>query len=107
MEDDMTEVTREVIIDLLPAYFSGEASEQTRQLVEGYFEGDPEFARMARHMNNKLLQAVPVELPQNHQMRTLRRAQTANMWRVIALAVALLFITMVASFFVLVAFVVP
>jgi anti-sigma factor RsiW len=105
MEDDVTEVTREVIIDLLPAYFSGEASEQTRQLVEGYFEGDPEFARMARHMNDKLLQAVPVELPQNHQMKTLRRAQSATMWRVIALAVVLLFITMVASFFVLVMFV--
>jgi len=30
-------VTREVMTDLLPVYFSGEASEDTKQLVEIYF----------------------------------------------------------------------
>jgi anti-sigma factor RsiW len=40
-------VTREVIYDLLPAYFAGDASDDTRALVEAYFETDPEFARMA------------------------------------------------------------
>ena len=32
---------REVIIDLLPAYFSGEASAATRTLVEDYFPREP------------------------------------------------------------------
>lgn len=41
-------VTRDVITDLLPVYFSGEASEDTKQLVEGYFHGDPDFERIAR-----------------------------------------------------------
>jgi anti-sigma factor RsiW len=40
-------VTRNVIFDLLPAYFSGEASAETRALVEEFFATDPEFARMA------------------------------------------------------------
>ena len=40
-------VTRDVIYDLLPAYFAGDASDDTRALVEAYFETDPEFARMA------------------------------------------------------------
>ena len=40
-------VTREVIYDLLPAYFAGDASDDTRALVEAYFDTDPEFARMA------------------------------------------------------------
>ena len=40
-------VTREVIYDLLPSYFAGDASDETRALVEAYFETDPEFARMA------------------------------------------------------------
>jgi anti-sigma factor RsiW len=40
-------VTRDVIFDLLPAYFSGEASAETRALVEEFFATDPEFARMA------------------------------------------------------------
>ena len=40
-------VTREVIYDLLPAYFAGEVSDDTRVLVEEYFASDPEFGRMA------------------------------------------------------------
>lgn len=41
------QVTREVIYDLLPSYFAGDASDDTRALVDAYFETDPEFARMA------------------------------------------------------------
>jgi len=41
-------VTREVVTDLLPAYFSGEASGDTKALVEDYFRQDPDFERMAR-----------------------------------------------------------
>ena len=40
-------VTREVIYDLLPAYFAGDVSDDTRALVEEYFASDPEFGRMA------------------------------------------------------------
>lgn len=40
-------VTRDVIYDLLPSYFAGDASADTRALVEAYFETDPEFGRMA------------------------------------------------------------
>jgi heme/copper-type cytochrome/quinol oxidase subunit 4 len=41
-------VTRNVMNDLLPVYFSGEASADTRTLVEEYFRENPEFERMAR-----------------------------------------------------------
>lgn len=41
-------VTREVMKDLLPLYFSGEASGDTRTLVEEYFRDNPEFERIAR-----------------------------------------------------------
>lgn len=41
-------VTREVVTDLLPVYFSGEASRDTKALVEDYFQQDPDFARIAR-----------------------------------------------------------
>ncbi len=82
----MTEITREIILDLLPVYYAGEASEDTQRLVEGYFEGDPEFAQLARRMNDKLLQAMPVHLSENHEMSTLRRTQDDIKWRVISLA---------------------
>ncbi|HEX4606020.1 MAG TPA: hypothetical protein VH724_18605 [Candidatus Angelobacter sp.] len=39
---------RDVIVDLLPAYFSGEASAATRVLVEDYFRQDPDFEKFAR-----------------------------------------------------------
>jgi hypothetical protein len=41
-------VTREVVTDLLPIYFSGEASRDTKVLVEDYFRQDPDFERIAR-----------------------------------------------------------
>ena len=41
-------VTREVVTDLLPVYFSGEASGDTKVLVEDYFHQDPDFERIAR-----------------------------------------------------------
>src|SRR5262249_3236198 len=45
---------REVIIDLLPAYFSGEASAATRALVEEYFREHPEFEQSARSAGSTL-----------------------------------------------------
>ncbi|HET9791886.1 MAG TPA: hypothetical protein VFR08_11325 [Candidatus Angelobacter sp.] len=41
-------VTRQVITDLLPVYLSGEASEDTKTLVEDYFRQDPDFEHIAR-----------------------------------------------------------
>ena len=41
-------VTRQVISDLLPVYLSGEASGDTKALVEDYFRQDPEFESIAR-----------------------------------------------------------
>lgn len=41
-------VTRDVVTDLLPVYFSGEASEDSRRLVEEYFREHPDFERIAR-----------------------------------------------------------
>lgn len=41
-------ITKEVVTDLLPVYFSGEASSDTKSLVEDYFRENPDFERMAR-----------------------------------------------------------
>ena len=41
-------ITRDVIIDLLPLYFSGEASTDTKELVKAYFDQNPEFAEEAK-----------------------------------------------------------
>ncbi len=49
-------VTRAVIYDLLPAYFSGDASADTRTLVEQHLAADPELKKMAERFG-KLLSA--------------------------------------------------
>ena len=41
-------VTREVILDLLPVYLAGEASPATRAFVEEYLKQDPELAQRIR-----------------------------------------------------------
>lgn len=41
-------VTRDVVSDLWPLYASGEASADTRTLVEGFLAGDPAFAAALR-----------------------------------------------------------
>ena len=54
-------ITQEVVTDLLPVYFSGEASRETKSLVEEYFRENPEFERMARSAGAPLetLRAAP------------------------------------------------
>lgn len=39
-------VTRDVIYDLLPGYFSGDISPDTKALVEEFLRQDPEFSKM-------------------------------------------------------------
>ena len=36
-------VTRDVVTDLLPLYLSGDASDDTRRLVDDFMTTDPEF----------------------------------------------------------------
>ena len=47
-------ITREVVTDLLPVYFSGEASSDTKSLVEDYFRENPDFERVARRAGTPL-----------------------------------------------------
>jgi|SRR5882724_6830150 len=55
-------VDRDVVIDLLPVYFSDEASTATRALVEECFREDPELEQLARTANSSVeaLKDVPV-----------------------------------------------
>lgn len=58
-------VTRDVLADLLPVYFSGEASEDTKRLLENYFRENPDFERIARKAATPLemLRGVPPVAP--------------------------------------------
>ena len=62
-------VTRPVIVDLWAVYASGEASGDTRALVDEFLRGDPELAQQLRHEPE--LPAVAAALSPDHQVRAL------------------------------------
>jgi hypothetical protein len=44
-------VTRDVILDLLPLYFAGQVSADTKTLVDEFLQTDPDFARMSQRFD--------------------------------------------------------
>jgi hypothetical protein len=69
-------ITRDVVVDLWPLYESGDASADTRAVVEEFLKGDPGFARILREdASAKLLSATPVAREPDHEMKTLAAAR--------------------------------
>ena len=74
-------VTRDVVSDLWPVYSSGEASADTRALVETFLAGDPEFARVLQTMVD--LPSVEPPCAPDAEARSLRRTRDlvrGNSW---------------------------
>ncbi len=69
-------VTKEVILDLLPLYLAGEASPATRALVEEYMKQDPALAQQIRLQSDNFAKAVPSALPPDLELRSLRRTRS-------------------------------
>lgn len=69
-------VTREIILDLLPVYLSGEASPATRALVEDYMKLDPELAqRIHLEWAENFAKVAPSLLPPDLELRSLSRTR--------------------------------
>jgi len=68
------DVTHSVISDLWPLYTSGEASPETRTLVEAFLASDPGFARTLQESHGMMLgtSSGPV-LPPDHELQTLAK----------------------------------
>ena len=89
-------ITRDVVADLLPAYLAGEASADTRALVEEFARQDAEFARLLAAQRAELalgaqaLRAPAAGLPPDHELRTLERTRrmAARLRWLMALALA-------------------
>lgn len=91
---------RDVIIDLLPAYFSGEASAATRALVEDYFREHPDFEKTARAAGGPLEELkVPVsQLDAEREKLVFERARQVRETSSSYLWMAILFTIMVFVF---------
>jgi hypothetical protein len=85
-------ITRDIVTDLWPLYHSGEASADTRRLVEEYLLEDPEFALLLREdASSRLLDPVPATLRSDHEMTTFNRTKRALTTRDWPLFLAILF----------------
>ena len=80
------QLSRDVILDLLPVYLSDEASPDTRALVEQKLATDRDLARLAEEWKQRLPQTPPPPVNSDAQALAYREAtrQIAN--RVITLA---------------------
>jgi hypothetical protein len=75
-------VTREVILDLLPVYLAGEASPATRELVEEYMKQDPDLAKRIRQQwSENFAKVAPSALPPDLELRSLRRTRNLIGWQ--------------------------
>jgi anti-sigma factor RsiW len=84
------EISRNVILDLLPLYLDGEVSADTRHLVESYLENDPELADIAKQSKAfNLPEDIPVPLSKEDQMEAYKEAKRYIFWRTIILAVVI------------------
>lgn len=67
--------TRDVVVDLWPLYVSGEASADTRALVEDFLEREPELGERLRGAVAADLAPPALALPVDHERATLLRTQ--------------------------------
>ena len=97
----MTEITKNVILDILPLYLAGEVSPDTRALVEKYLETDPELAELAEKQRASigLPGNIPVPLTQEDKLKAYKKSKWLLALTIIALAIlitAILGITIMA-----------
>jgi hypothetical protein len=76
----MMEVTRDVIVDLLPLYLADEASPDTQALVKEYLEQDADLAQLARQWKERL--PAPPPAPARPDAQALAFAE-AKRWMAI------------------------
>jgi hypothetical protein len=68
----MENVTRDVVADLWPLYASGEASQDTRGLIDAFLREDPAFAReLSQNATGPLPGPDVPSLPPDHELKTL------------------------------------
>jgi hypothetical protein len=77
--DKTMRVTQDVVMDLLPVYLAGEASPDTRELIEEFMRQDPDVASVVEAQKRELgsqqeLLKSDCALSADHELRTL--AQT-------------------------------
>ncbi|MFL7892833.1 MAG: anti-sigma factor family protein [Anaerolineales bacterium] len=82
------EVTKDVILDLLPLYLAGEVSEDTRSLIENYLAGDEDLAALAKQSDLLHLPGdIPVSLTDEDKMKAYRKTKWMMVLAIVILSI--------------------
>lgn len=103
----MNEVTRNVILDLLPLYLAGEVSEDTAALVKKHLEADPALAETAKQaFQTNSLNEIPGPLTKEAAMEKFDEAKRWMVLRTLGIAaiLAVVFVCTLLSALVFVTF---
>ncbi len=83
----MKEVTKAVILDLLPLYLAGEVSADTAALVKEHLEANPELAEAAKEMTKTdSLGKVPIPFKKDVALETYQEAKKWMTIRILGVA---------------------
>jgi len=94
------EITRDIILDLLPVYLAGEASPATRTLVEEFIQHDADLAQRLRELSEQNLAALHATSrpPPELELKSLRRTRALIGWQRWLFGLAIGFTIPVLSF---------
>jgi anti-sigma factor RsiW len=94
------EISRDIILDLLPVYLAGEASPATRRLVEEFIQHDADLAQRVRLLSEQNLAALqPASRPPPElELKSLQRARALIGWQRWLFGLAIGFTIPVLSF---------
>lgn len=103
----MSEITKEVILDLLPLYLAEELSPETSALVKKYLETDAELAETAKEMAKAdSLNKIPIPFKREAALETYQEAKkwmtirTLGLAAIAGLVLICFFLAIVASNFI-------
>lgn len=89
-------ITRDVITDLLPVYLAGEASPDTRALIEEFLDENPDFAKLVAEQE-KPLTSTSINIPKEAEMQTLEKTKKILWQRSMYMGFAIFFSLFPAS----------
>jgi hypothetical protein len=80
----------DIIIDLLPLYFAGEASAASRELVDAYFAAHPQFAKaMHAAQSNSVSVPIPAAASATGGTAAVKRIRAQLRWRAALIAIGI------------------
>ncbi len=95
----MSEITKNVIMDLLPLYLAGDVSEDTSALVKRFIESNPEMAEIVDQMKKaEALNEVPAPFSKEVAMKTFQEAKKWTVIRTLGLTLIIGFFAVLALF---------